>query len=436
MKNISQFVWIVLFQFVTISQAHSNEEILYSAHWGALVLDINTGATLYAHEAHKLFIPASVTKLFTTVAAVEALGSTYLFKTSVKTQAEVDQNGYLKGNLVLVGGADPLLNSADLKMLAHKVYESGIKVVEGDLLIDDSLLKGTSLPIHSEWEDLPTDYCPELNALSLNQNNFKLTISPAQQIGEYATIYVQDDISFCHINNHMLTVDKDIKYRCSGNRGFCDNQIEIIGQIPINSSAKTIEIAIHNPHIYAKELFKSFLIKLGVTFLKQISIQQSEEKEIASISRPLSQIVYKTNKMSDNLSADLIFKYLQTKSISTTSECTLFDGSGLSRHNLVSPQQVVKLLCELKGPSLNTITASLAIGGVDGTLENRFKNSPKYTIQAKTGSMSGMSNLAGFVTSTEGKKYVFAIFINNAPYSEELLEEVIDNLLLNILSKI
>ena len=137
------------------SVAKDIHPLFLSSHWGVHVIDSDNKQVLYTHNGSQLFIPASVTKLFSTAAALEILGPSHLFYTHVKASVLPDKEGVIKGNLYLVGGGDPSLTSEGLHELAKRVYNAGIRTILGKVIIDDALFNGCSLPIHGEWEDLP-----------------------------------------------------------------------------------------------------------------------------------------------------------------------------------------------------------------------------------------------------------------------------------------
>jgi D-alanyl-D-alanine carboxypeptidase/D-alanyl-D-alanine-endopeptidase (penicillin-binding protein 4) len=410
-------------------------------------IDAKTKEVLYSRHASHLFIPASIAKLFTSAAALDSLGPSYVFETIVKSSTLPDKEGKMNGQLYLVGGADPFLNTQALKQLARDVYERGVRVVKGKLIVDDSLFKGSPLPIHGEWQDLTMDYACEQSALSINDNIVKVTILPHAATGKLAEIQVEQEIPYCQLINQVLTSRKAKMASLSISRGLTDNLIAIEGVIPLSHPAITTRIAIHNPQEYAKEIFRKALQEEGILVMETMD-QPDESRfyEMARISSvPLSLIIYKMNKQSHNLSADLLFKYmaqkfslpylvnnaldqLMNKIGINSSEYKLYDGSGLSRHNLITPKQTVKLLEYANEASFkDEFMASLPIGGRDGTLVHRFQDLLPYCqIRAKTGHMSGINNLAGYMEFPNGRQIIFAIFIDHSLLSADELTMALD----------
>lgn len=437
------------------------ERIKFSpAYWGICITDSNTQEVLYSHNASKLFIPASLTKLFTTAVALEILKPDYVFKTTVFTSGPIGDNGTVLGNLYLKGTGDPTLKNCHLEALAKKIYDQGIRHISGSLIADDSLFQGSSLPTHGEWEDFVEAYAPEQCALSVNENIVKAIISPNNFLQGDFIVSIEQDVEYCQLINRITTSSQATQPNLTVKRGLTNNIIEITGDIPPKHHTITLDIAIHNPAEYARRIFLKCLIKLGITFGEQASKNnQNTFYEVAWVSSaPLSSLITKLNKESHNLTADLIFRAIgtsgnflslnaiaQARHLSTNflkqlsikeEEYQIHDGSGLSRHNLISPQQVVSLLNFTKNSSIYQIFIdSLPLAGIEGNLSKRFVNpEQKFNMKAKTGRMSGISNLAGFATTPRGRQVSFAIFINHSPKTQAETTADLDSVIFELLN--
>lgn len=426
-----------------------------SAYFGACFIDAETHEVLFSHNASKLFIPASITKLFTAAAALEFLGPDHTFETTVYTSEQPDQRGNISGNAYLVGSGDPSLETRHLKSLAAMLRAKGITRISGSIIADDSLFQSAP-PIHSEWEDLVEAYSPECSPLSVNDNMVKITVTPHPSGKGLNTAHVDQDVEYCQLINKINTSTHVTEAEISAKRGFTNNVIELSGAIPLQSDKTSIKVAIHQPAEYARQLFVNYLIKEGIT-IGDFPFQKHQDLyEIASQSSPpLSFLIAKMNKTSHNLTAELIFRaigaagltpqntilqqarlltsaYLEQLAIKSDAY-QLYDGSGLSRHNLVSPQQVITLLSFLKNsPHSKVFIDSLAVPDEVGSLLNRF-NGHKFDIKAKTGSMSGTSNLAGFATAASGRKVIFAVFVNHSTDKWQKITEELDEMVIGLL---
>ncbi len=431
------------------SMAKEIHPLFSSSHWGMHVVDSDTKQVLYTHNASQLFIPASVAKLFTTAAALEILGPSHLFYTRVKASVLPGKDGVVEGKLYLVGGGDPSLTSEGLYELAKRVHEAGVRKIFGEVIVDDTLFDGCSLPIHGEWEDLPLDYSAEESSLSVNDNSVEVTIWPNPAGTGLANVQIKQEVPYCQLINQVITDEKTQRPKLVITRGLSDNVIEVTGVISSKSAPIKRGMAVHHPHEFAKMIFLKALQDNGITIVKSVSTNQDknmELHEIASISSAsLVSIINKTNKQSDNLSANLLLKYtnritpaikLLLDNVSIPSnECLLCDGSGLSRHSLVTPKQTVRLLEYMNdGPYKSEFADSLACAGGPGSLETRFPEDlfPGWIVRAKTGSMSGMSNLAGMIHLPDGRQLIFSVFINSSLWSFKETSEALDRLLWHV----
>lgn len=455
---------LLIFCFAVIS-LHAKEArfatdpIFSSIHWGAYVIDADNYDVLYSHNASKLFIPASLTKLFTTLTALECLGPDYRFHTKVQATF-YDDKGTL-GNLYLVGGGDPTLTTKDLKDLAHQIQKQGIKKIKGTVFSDNSLFESQGLPIHAEWEDLAADYAQEQSALSINHNVVIAHVSPGDKVLSKAKVILEQDIPYCNVFNQINTAADSKQSDIVVHRGLSNNCIELYGRIPVGSNETTIAVAIHDPTEYTRQIFISCLREVGIPLQgKRVNDAQNELKEIAShISGPLLDIVHTIIQNSDNLFAELVFKSIGAVQSPGKAPLTLardkvasllerigikkenyvlYDGSGLSRHNMVTPKQVVGLLAYAKKtPFAQSFIDILPQGGLSGSLKNRLKDLPKgITVLAKTGSMSGISNLAGYATTASGKRVIFAFLMNNSTESYSKITLALDNALIAMLKEL
>jgi D-alanyl-D-alanine carboxypeptidase/D-alanyl-D-alanine-endopeptidase (penicillin-binding protein 4) len=429
--------------------------LFLSSQWGLHVIDVDSKEVVFTHNASKLFIPASITKMFTTMAALDTLGPSYIFKTTVKASLP-DQAGQINGNIYLVGGGDSSLQYKNLRQLAKKIYNLGVRIIHGKV-ITNKFCEGSFLPKHAEWEDLSMRYAPEISMLSVNDNVVKLTIFPNSTGSGLAHIEIDQEIPYCQLINKLETVvdtkDADIKV----SRGLADNIIEITGTIPFNCYRQDLFVSIHNPHEYAGRLFLKALEDLGISVLEADCKDDTELSEIVAVSSaPLSTIIDKINKLSHNLSANLLFQYLIDNTSKKKlpdlplenpvtnlmaqlsiqpSEYALYEGSGLSRSNLITPLHVIKLLEYVESsPFKEHFLNSLPQAGVDGTLAARFELLPSdITIKAKTGGLRGVSNLAGFINFPNGQRFIFAFFINHSLWAHKETTDALDEMLLHLI---
>lgn len=426
------------------------------ARWGILVESLSpkiSDRALYHLNADRYFIPASNTKLLTTAAALLALGSDYRIRTSVYNAGE--------GTLQVVGRGDPSLTNAQLKDLAQQLRRQGIRNIR-KLILEDSYLQGDVVNPTWEWEDVQFDYGTSVNSLILNQNAVELTLSP-QQSGQPLRVSWSDEIASRQwkIENESMTSEAKIPHSVSVMAVLGQPVLRIKGQLPIEANPETFGMAILNPANNFLQHFRNALALEGIT-VQQASVASkastNQTEELAAIeSPPLALLVFETNQESNNLYAEVLLRTLQVSAqqLPDTSpsrnsddiglqqlKATLtalgvdpesyiiVDGSGLSRHNLVSPKAIAQTLQLMaKTPQARVYRDSLPVAGVTGTLRNRFRNTvTQGNIQAKTGSMTGVSALSGYLDVPGYQPLVFSIMVNQSEQSLTTLRQGIDEI--------
>jgi serine-type D-Ala-D-Ala carboxypeptidase/endopeptidase (penicillin-binding protein 4) len=288
--------------------------------------------------------------------------------------------------------------------------------------------------------------------LILNENSVTLTLLP-RQVDEAVKLEWSDAIAArqWQVNDLTKTAPEatDNSIEISGN--FGSDELTIEGELAIDSDSDSWDLAIVNPERYFLESLLNVLVAEGIqaqkgTIVKNLP-EKLSEKELAFIeSEPLALLIQKTNQESNNLYAEALLKILDSESNDKTGieaiaqqltslginpdSYSLADGSGLSRHNLVSPEAIVQTLTLMaKTPEAKTYRDSLAIAGVNGTLEGRFKDTlAEGNLQAKTGTLSGNSALSGYLTVPNYRPLVFSIIVNQSDLPISNLRTAIDEI--------
>jgi D-alanyl-D-alanine carboxypeptidase/D-alanyl-D-alanine-endopeptidase (penicillin-binding protein 4) len=430
---------------------------LTSAHCGFYAIDVETGQSLYRHNAHQLFTPASLVKLVTTAAALEHLGENYRFSTAVDFQGTLSKEGSIQGDLILKGGADPTFNTQGSQKLVDQLLKKKVRSVEGQVKTNVDFLQGSELLQHAEWQDLAGDSAPEVSTLSINENVVNLKIAPSM-LGNLAHVALEQDAPYCHLVNQLVTLEqsqpesiwqKDDNPSFQIKRGFCDNYFTITGNISKQQDPLEEKIAVHAPAEYARQIFLKQLHQAGISVKNKLFDTNglSCQELISLHSIPLSQVLYKMNKESQNLIAELLIRTLGKNGSCALAEgikvvqrflpfdtytYMLHDGAGLSRQNLLSPHQIVSLLQQMYSSSRRDIVlASLPIAGKDGTLQQRFEGTVlEGILHAKTGTLTNVCNLAGYILGK--RKIAFCFCMNQHLLTAQACRAYQDQLLLNL----
>lgn len=447
------------------------------------IVSLDTGNVIYEQNANKFVRPASNMKLYTVAAALDRLSPDYHFMTSVYAQ-EKPEDGKTRGDLIIYGRGDPSIaarfNDGDyfkgINELADRLVAAGVKRIKGDLIGDESYLNGAPLGSGWEWEDLQWSYGAQVSALTVNDNAIDLTVKPGERVG--APVIVSSgppSSTFMTISNRATTSPRGSKSELQIYRGVGANTLELTGSLPLGDAGFIGGVAISDPALAFVSMLRDALIKRGVKIDGRVRTVDARSGasivpnpllftvqptniptqplpfEVASMqSPPFSQIAAQTLKPSQNLYTELILRTLGTPRISPTqtneeaglivvrnflrqagareNELALSDGSGLSRNDMITANATVQLLTFMSKHRYATqFREALPIAGVDGTLRTRMRGTPaEANLRAKTGSLSSVASLSGYVTTAAGERLAFSMMLNNYPDAGALRRGSID----------
>ncbi|NDE82667.1 MAG: D-alanyl-D-alanine carboxypeptidase/D-alanyl-D-alanine-endopeptidase [Chlamydiia bacterium] len=410
-----------------------------SAHIGIEVVSLATRSPIYQKNSSKLFIPASCLKIFTGSSCLAFLGPDYRFTTGVWTDGVI-KNKRLIGNIYLKGGGDPSLDEKGLQALALQIKGLGIEKIVGSLFVDtsdfDSIQKGPGWM----WDDGPEYWNCPVSALTVNHGCVELLMEPSIGINQAPKIILQPNTAFVKCHNLAQTCDgADGQIAIERRSDQEKNSLYVTGLIPSKSQPMLYRVSLEDPHLYAGALFLDTLRNCGIFCPKGIEQKKIPEKArllVEHRSDCLEILVHKMMKESDNLyaecffkkigqlcfggegtwrlAADAVKKLIATKGLNT-SQMALLDGSGMSRYNLISPRQLVEFLLITRDDPVvfKPFINSLPVSGIDGTLKFTMDD-PELVgkIRAKTGSMTGVRCLSGYVITTSGEELVVSIMMN------------------------
>lgn len=434
---------------------------LDGAQAGVVVADARTGDTVYQRNGDRRLIPASTTKLLTSAAALELLGPGHRFTTDVRTDG-TRRAGVLAGDLYLRGGGDPTMLAADYDALAAQVAAAGIRVVRGDLVADDTRYDATRLGPDWTWDDEPYYYAAQISALTVapdtdyDAGTVIVTATPGGSAGARPEIGLTPSTGYLRIDNRATTVATG-PTSVSFERAHGSNTIVVTGQIALGAAPTRDWVTVWEPTGYAADVFRSALRRHGVRVIGRTVLGRTTPAGSVGVahhdSMPLGELMVPFLKLSNNGHAEVLTKEIGrvltgsgtwSAGLTAISEYVADtgmdtgalrqrDGSGLSRRNLIPPAEFVDLLVAVRAePWFDTWYAALPMAGdadrfVGGTLRSRMRGTPAAgNVHAKTGSLTGVSGLSGYVTDADGRLLAFAVVTNNyLASSVKILEDQI-----------
>lgn len=428
-----------------------------NGHWGAAIQSLETGEFLYLQNENKSFLPASNMKLFTTATAISKLGPDYVFETGVYFRGEIDSAGTLQGDLVVRGVGDPSIggrytesNAPDrmevvFREWAQKLKSKGIQAIAGNIVGDDNYFVDKPLGFGWSWDDESEWYAAQISALSFNDNCMDIVFYPAETTGARASYELYPATDYVTVNSQVVTVRDGLEKGIFFNRKRASNHVTITGSISEERSKVTDWFSVENPTGFFTAVLKKVLVEQGLSVtgdafdidsLKNYQYVLADSTLLLRhVSPPLREIIKTINKESQNLWTELLLWTLGAKFRGVGDDqhgievvksflagigidrnlIGIADGSGLSRHNLVTPMQVITLLRYMRThENSQYYYDSLPIAGVDGTIRRRMVGTlAENNVHAKTGYINRVRALSGYVDTKDDEAIVFSLITNN-----------------------
>ena len=419
------------------------------ALWGVQVKSLQTGRVLYSRNPATLMMPASNMKIVTLAAAAETLGWDHRFKTTLETAGTI-HGGTLHGDLVIRGSGDPTINTrnaraaAVLDEWAAALKGAGITRIDGAVAGDDDAFDDRGLGQGWSWDYLQDGYAAAVGALQFNEDIARLTIQPGAAVGDLATVEIGAGSGF-RVVSRVVTADAPSTAAIEIDRRPHDAVLDVTGRVRLGTTPATRDVAVVNPTLYFAQSVRNGLVERGIEItgggvdLDDVRawLPDRPRRVLAeSLSAPLREIATVTMKVSQNLYAETLLKAAGAANGQPGSAeggraaaRTVFtgwniapgtyvqaDGSGLSRYDYVTAGTIVSLLERLHADPRHrdAFVATLPIAGKDGTIATRLRATrAEGNAAAKTGSISNVRALSGYVRSRDGEVLAFSILANN-----------------------
>lgn len=449
---------------------------------GVKITSLATGKVVFEQNAEKYFMPASNMKNYTVAAALDRLGPEYRIVTSIYATAPQNSDGVINGDLTVFGRGDVSISTRftgsedpmkSIDPIVDKIIAAGIKKVTGSIVGDDSFFRGYAVPQGWEWDDLQWSYGAEVSALPVNDSVISVSVVPGPQ-GYTCTVKIVPFNPVMRVVNQCVTAATGSRRTLRIHKKLDQNVLEITGSLPVGDNGFSGSVSVTRPAELFAALLRQRLIERGVSVEGGHKYEKRPDGtlpagiEILKIeSSPLASIAAHTMKPSQNMytetllwtlgelernasiapgggvatsnsdSAELGIAYVKKflTGIGVAPDGIIqYDGSGLSRHNLITPSSVVQLYTYMAKQSRYSQAwrDSLTIGGVDGTLRNRFRGTrANNNVRGKTGTIDQVSALSGYVKTAAGEELVFSMVVNGVPQTSTrtgILDEMVNHL--------
>lgn len=412
---------------------------LRGAEIGLLIQDTVRGTAIFSQDADQEFMPASNFKLLAGSASLQRFGTGFVFTTNVGADS-APQGDTIHGNLYLHGGGDAHLSAKDLDDAAAALAAQGIKHVDGALITDASRYDAQRYGFGWSWDDLPYYYAPPITALEINDGTLDMFMSPAATAGAPVTLRIPNPSTTFTIDNRMTTGPAGSKDTSDLVRPWNEpTTIELTGTYPLGAKESgNLSAAVPDPEAYAGDTFVRALAAHGITIgggMHSGKMPANAAQLWSHASEPMPQLLADFWYPSDNNMGEIFLKelgvaqagepgtdangrtletaYLQSIGVNPAT-VSISDGSGLSQYDRITPRDLVTILqADWNGPNRDVVLDALPVSGVRGTLRNSYKNTPaEYEVFAKTGSISHVRTISGFVMTRTHGPVTFSFLIN------------------------
>ncbi len=473
MKILSSILFVLI---LTISSAIGQNKVQVSINQFASsqgleqasvsfqVIDLATGNSVASFDPSRVMPTASTAKLFSTATALEILGENYRPKTRIYSDGEIDSVGMLIGNIWIRGGGDPSLGSKYFTKKANRkdflyawadsLLKKGIKMINGSVIGDASEFGYNGAPNGWSWVDMGNYYGAGPSGLTLFDNLVEFIFKVPSAIGVKSTITsISPSVPNMTFHNYVTSSSR------SGDNAYfygAPYSLDrfVTGVLPRGSASFVVKGSLPDPEYQFAYELTQVLQEKGIQVLGEIKTARMMELKgsnksytakkllFTHLGQTIGRIINKTNERSVNLFAEhltCLVGYVKTGNGSTSSGLRevekywsskfatagmhVNDGSGLSRMNAISADHFVGLLKAVRnGKNGDRFKSSLPVAGVSGTMRNICKGQSAHNrMAAQSGSMTRVKSYAGYITSTSGKEYVFALIVNNQTCSSRTL---------------
>jgi serine-type D-Ala-D-Ala carboxypeptidase/endopeptidase (penicillin-binding protein 4) len=426
------------------------------ATWGIVVHSLDRNERLYELNARALLVPASIVKLVSVASAVDAVGWEFRFQTTLRTTGTI-VNGTLVGDLIVTGSGDPSIGGrggGDPAVWVDALKAAGIRRIEGRIIGDDNAIEEPRPALAWAWDDLGYPTGALFGALNYGENRTVVTVTPSAIGGEPASLALDEAARGRPIINRTTTGARGSVQALWPEQRPGETALTIAGTIALGAAPVRVNISAGNPTLWFVTVLRNRLLASGVEVTGEaVDIDDIAPVPVATTtlfvyrSPPISELMVPLLKESINLYGEAFLRLNAAPGSFPTNDAALeglrtrlaawgipadgqqlIDGSGLSRRDAVAAETLLAVLQRMYDASgQSPWMRALPIAGVDGSLENRMKGTAaERNVLGKTGTMSNIRSLAGYVTTADGERLAFVIMVNDFEGSGAQAVQAID----------
>jgi D-alanyl-D-alanine carboxypeptidase/D-alanyl-D-alanine-endopeptidase (penicillin-binding protein 4) len=429
------------------------------ARWGVLVVDPVSGDTLYSHDAGKLFVPASNMKLLTAAVALDVLGPEYRFPTPILARGPV-RSGTLDGDLLVVGRGDPSVSDnfagdamAPLRAIADSLWARGLRRVRGRVIAYGNAFPDANAGTGWSWDDFEEPYGALIDELLFNEGFSEIRVVAGAAPGTRASSTTRPALTSPALRVDVTTVARagtDTVPRIRVAKDTTRGEVVVGGTIPVGMT-DTVYATHSDPAAAYVAALREALHDRGITVGDSTTAADVPTDTLfVRRSATLAEILPFFLKPSQNQVGEMLFKSVALARTDTGSAsvarravmerlrswgaradgAVVMDGSGLSRMDLVSPETIVHVLDAMRrSPTFGVYRDALPVAGFDGTLRSRMRGTrAEANVRGKTGTLSNVRSLSGYVTTAGGRMLLFSILCNNYVVPTSAITRVQDSI--------
>jgi D-alanyl-D-alanine carboxypeptidase/D-alanyl-D-alanine-endopeptidase (penicillin-binding protein 4) len=428
--------------------------------WGIVVHSLDRNERLFELQPRALLVPASVAKIAAVATAAEAVGWDYQFETTLRSTGPVAE-GILAGDLLVVGSGDPAIGGRagdDLSAWVAALKAAGIRRIDGRIIGDDDAIEEPRPQLAWAWDDLGYPAGAIFGALNYGENRMTVTVAPGPAPGMPASVGAEPLAAGRPLVNRVATSTAGTAQLIWPEQRPGEPFLTIAGSIPAGAASARLTVAVGNPTLWFANVLRDRLQAQGIEVTGEAwdideAVPPPDRSGAQTIfthrSRPLREIVQPLMKDSINLYAEAVMRLNAAPGTLPTNDAALegfvkrldawgvpalsqqlVDGSGLSRRDTVAAEAVLAVLQRMHDPSgASAFVAALPVAGVDGTLSGRMRNTAAAgNVRAKTGTMSNIRSMAGYVRTRDGETLAFVVMVNNFEGSGAVANQAVDGI--------